>query len=135
MKKHFISFEILDEKTPESLCDTSFPSSKRLYGKVFTKAGQELEGIIAYDLDEAMDSELLNGYNDDIKFSIPFRNIESIQPMANDYAAVILKSGEKLFLGDQADVSDKNAGILIFTSSEEFSIIKWDELKKIVFLN
>ncbi|MGZ2370746.1 hypothetical protein ACXR6G_13275 [Ancylomarina sp. YFZ004] len=133
--KHFISFEILDEKTPESLCDTSFPSSERLYGKVFTKTGQELEGVIAYDLDEAMDSELLNGYNDDIKFSIPFRNIESIQPMANDYAAVILKSGEKLFLGDQADVSDKNAGILIFTSSEEFSIIKWDELKKIVFLN
>jgi hypothetical protein len=133
--KHFISFEILDEKTPESLCDTSFPNSERLYGKVFTKAGQELEGVIAYDLDEAMDSELLNGYNDDIKFSIPFRNIESIKPMANDYASVILKSGEKLFLGDQADVSYKNAGILIFTSSEEFSILKWDEIEKIVFQN
>jgi len=133
--KHFISFEILDEKTPESLCATSFPNSERLYGKIVTKAGEELEGIIAYDLDEAMDSELLNGYNDDIKFSIPFRNIESIKPMANDYASVILKSGEKLFLGDQTDVSDKNAGIIIFTSSEEFSIIKWDELEKITFID
>ena len=82
-----------------------------------------------------MDSELLIGYNDDIKFSIPFRNIESVKPMANDYAAVVLKSGEKLFLGDQADVSYKNAGILIFTSSEEFSILKWDEIEKIVFQN
>ncbi|WP_372644291.1 hypothetical protein [Ancylomarina sp.] len=133
--KHFISFEIFEEKTPESLCDTSFPDSVRLYGKVITKAGEELEGVIVYDLDEAMDSELLNGYNDDIKFSIPFRNIESIRPMANDYAAVVLKSGEKLFLGDQADVSNKNAGILIFTSSEEFSILKWDEIEEIVFLN
>ncbi|MCZ4694315.1 hypothetical protein DWB61_04550 [Ancylomarina euxinus] len=133
--KHFISFEILEEKTLESLCDKSFPNSERLYGKVFTKTGEELEGVIVYDLDEAMDSELLNGYNDDIKFSIPFRNIESIKPMANNYAAVVLKSGEKLFLGDQADVSNKNAGILIFTSSEEFSIFKWDEIEKIVFQN
>jgi len=133
--KHFISFEILDEKTPESLCDRSFPDSERLYGKIFTKACKELDGVIVYDLDEAMDSELLNGYNDDIKFSIPFRNIKSIKPMANDYASVVLKSGEKLFLGDQADVSYKNAGILIFTSSTEFNIIKWDELEKIVFTN
>lgn len=133
--KHFISFEILDEVAPETLCDTSFPDSERLYGKIITKAGEELEGVIVYDLDEAMDSELLNGYNDDIKFSIPFRNIECIQPMANDYASVELKSGEKLFLGDQTDVSYKNAGILIFTSSEEFRILKWDELEKILFLD
>ena len=133
--KHFISFEILDEVAPESLCDTSFPDSKRLYGKIITKSDDEFEGVIVYDLDEAMDSELLNGYNDDIKFSIPFRNIESIKPMANDYAAVVLKSGEKLFLGDQTDVSYKNAGVLIFTSSEEFNIFKWDEIEKIVFQN
>jgi hypothetical protein len=133
--KHFISFEILDEVAPESLCDTSFPDSKRLYGKIITKSDEEVEGIIVYDLDEAMDSELLNGYNDDIKFSIPFRNIESIKPMANDYAAVVLKSGEKLFLGDQTDVSYKNAGILIFSSSEEFNIFKWDELKEILFMD
>lgn len=133
--KHFISLEILDSIAPEIQCDTEFPDSHRLYGKVYTKAGEELEGVIVYDLDEAMDSELLNGYNDDIKFSIPFRNIESINPMASDYAAITLKSGEKLFLGDQADVSQKNAGILIFTSSEAFRIIKWDELEKIIFID
>ena len=133
--KHFISFEILDEVAPESLCDTSFPDSERLYGKIITKSNEEFEGVIVYDLDEAMDSELLNGYNDDIKFSIPFRNIESIKPMANDYAAVVLKSGEKLFLGDQTDVSYKNAGVLIFTSSEEFNIFKWDDIEKIIFMD
>ena len=132
---HFISFENLDEVAPESLCETSFPDSERLYGKIITKSGKEFEGVIVYDLDEAMDSELLNGYNDDIKFSIPFRNIESIKPMANDYAAVVLKSGEKLFLGDQADVSYKNAGILIFTSSEDFSIFKWNDIEKIIFMD
>lgn len=132
--KHFISFEILDTIDQASLCDTSFPKSERLYGKVYTKAGTEYEGVIVYDLDEAMDSELLNGYNDDIKFSIPLRNIESIKPMANDYASVVLNSGEKLFLGDQADVSYKNAGILIFTSSDEYHIVKWEELKKLVFI-
>jgi hypothetical protein len=133
--RHFISFEILNEVAPESLCDTSFPDSERLYGKIITKSDEEFEGIIVYDLDEAMDSELLNGYNDDIKFSIPFRNIESIKPMANDYAAVVLKSGEKLFLGDQTDVSYKNAGILIFTTSEDFNIFKWDEIEEIIFMD
>ena len=131
--KHFISFEVLDAVDPKNLCDTSFPETERLYGKVFTKSGQEFEGVIVYDLDEAMDSELLNGYNDDIKFSIPFRNVASIKPMADNYASIELKSGEKLFLGDQNDVSYKNAGILIFTSSEEYHILKWDELEKIVF--
>ncbi|MRT91822.1 hypothetical protein [Ancylomarina sp. 16SWW S1-10-2] len=133
--KHFISFEIIDALAPESLCDTSFPDSERLYGKIITKSGKELEGVIVYDLDEAMDSELLNGYNDDIKFSIPFRNIRSIKPMADDYAQITLKSGEQLFLGDQTDVSYKNAGILIFTSSENFNIFKWDEIKKIIFID
>ena len=133
--KHFISFEIIDELAPELLCDTSFPDSERLYGKIRTKSGEEFEGVIVYDLDEAMDSELLNGYNDDIKFSIPFRNIKSIKPMADDYASVVLKSGEKLFLGDQTDVSSKNAGILIFTSSENFNIFKWNEIEEIIFMN
>lgn len=133
--KHFISFEVMSEAATENLCDTLFPKSERLYGKVFTKAGKEFEGIIVYDLDEAMDSELLNGYNDDIKFSIPFRNIESIKPMAEDYSSIELKSGEKLFLGDQADVSYKNAGIIIFTSSETYHIVKWDELEKIIFMD
>jgi len=131
--KHFISFEIMNGVATENLCDTLFPDSERLYGKVYTKSGNEFEGVIVYDLDEAMDSELLNGYNDDIKFSIPFRNIESIKPMAEDYSSIELKSGEKLFLGDQADVSNKNAGIIIFTSSDSYHIIKWDELEKIVF--
>lgn len=133
--RHFVSFEILDEIALENLCDTSFPDSKRLYGKITTKSAEEFEGIIVYDLDEAMDSELLNGYNDDIKFSIPFRNIKSIKPMSDDYASVVLKSGEKLFLGDQTDVSFKNAGILIFTSSEKFNIFKWNEIEEIVLLN
>jgi len=132
--KHFISFEIMSELATENLCDTLFPESERLYGKIVTKSGKEFEGVIVYDLDEAMDSELLNGYNDDIKFSIPFRNIKSIKPMAEDYSSIELKSGEKLFLGDQADVSYKNAGIIIFTSSEEYHIIKWSELEKIVFM-
>ncbi len=133
--KHFVSLEIIDEDMPENFCDTSFPVSERLYGKVFTKSGEQFEGLIVYDMDEAMDSELLNGLNDDIKFAIPFRNIESIKPMSNNHASVVLKSGEKLFLGDKTDVSYKNLGIIIFISAEKFKIITWDELEKIVFLS
>jgi hypothetical protein len=132
--KHFLSLEILPLPKNIESCYSEFKDSERLYGKVLTKEGKTFEGIIVYDLDEAMDSEILNGLNDKLEFSVPFRNVKKIVPKAFNYCLVELKSGQNLFLGDQTDVSGKNAGILIFTGNDKYEIVEWGELKEIEFM-
>jgi hypothetical protein len=115
-------------------CMKEFPASERLYGKIKTKKEEEFEGVIVYDLDEAMDSEILNGLNDKLEFSVPFRNIRKIIPKAYNYCMIELKNGNNLYLGDQTDVSDKNAGIIIFTGNDSFKVINWNDIEWIEFI-
>ncbi|NOU61333.1 hypothetical protein [Marinifilum caeruleilacunae] len=132
--KHFLSLEIIALPQNVVNCFSEFKDSERLYGKLTTKEGKTFEGVIVYDLDEAMDSEVLNGLNDKLEFSIPFRNVKKITPKAYNYCLVELKSGQNLYLGDQTDVSGKNAGILIFTGNDQYEIIDWDDLEEIEFM-
>ncbi|WP_421918315.1 hypothetical protein [Marinifilum sp.] len=131
--KHFLALQILALPKKSDGCYSEFKDSERLYGKVTTKKGETFEGVIVYDLDEAMDSEILNGLNDKLEFSVPFRNIKRIIPKAYNYCLVELKSGQELFLGDKTDVSEKNAGILIFTGNDSYEIVDWTNLKEIEF--
>ena len=126
---HFLSLELMPIPQNVVTCFSEFKDSDRLYGKITTHNDKTYEGVIVYDLDEAMDSEILNGLNDKLDFSIPFRNIKKIEPKSYNYCLVELKNGENLFLGDKTDVSGKNLGILIFTGSEEFQFLKWEDVK------
>ncbi|RUT73564.1 hypothetical protein [Ancylomarina longa] len=131
--EHFLSLKLMPLPEKIAGCMDQFPNSQRLYGTVYSNAGRIYKGIIVYDLDEAMDSEILNGYNDKIEFFLPFRNIKIIEPKAFNYCMVELKTGQKLYLGDQADVSEQNAGILVFTGINEYSFLQWNEIKRIDF--
>ena len=132
--KHFLSLDLTPFPESVAKCYSEFPESERLYGKITSTKGETFEGVIVYDLDEAMDSEILNGLNDKLDFSIPFRNIKIIQPKAYNYCLVELKNGEKLYLGDQTDVSDSNAGILIFTGENHYEFFKWKQIESIEFM-
>lgn len=131
--EYFLSLELLPFPDEASNCYAEFPDSQRLKGKVITIKGDVFDGIIVYDLDEAMDAEILNGLNDKLEFSIPFRNIRYIQPKSNDYCLVELKNGEKLYLGDQTDVSDRNNGLLIFDQNGKYQYVRWMDIDRIEF--
>ncbi|MBN2598381.1 hypothetical protein [Labilibaculum sp.] len=130
---HFLSLEILPFPKNKD-CLSEFRVSERLFGTLVTKDGKSYKGVIVYDLDEAMDSEILNGLNDKLEFTIPFRNIGSIKPMAYNYCLVELKNGMKLYLGDQTDVSNKNAGVIIFVKEDEYKNFKWEDIERIDFI-
>ncbi|RKE03893.1 hypothetical protein [Marinifilum flexuosum] len=132
--KHFLSLDLLPLPKTTKSCFSEFNDSERLYGKVTNKEGETFEGVIVYDLDEAMDSEILNGFNNELEFSVPFRNVRKITPKAYNYCLVELKSGQNLFLGDQTDVSGKNAGILIFTGNDSYRVFDWEEIHEIEFM-
>ena len=131
---HFLSLELVSFSHNKLDCQKEFRVSERLFGTLLTKDGKSYKGTIVYDLDEAMDSEILNGLNDELDFSVPFRNIQSIKPMAYNYCLVELKNGKRLYLGDQTDVSNKNAGILVFLKEDEYQFFKWSDVDRIDFL-
>nr|WP_320118441.1 hypothetical protein [uncultured Marinifilum sp.] len=132
--KHFLSLELLPIPKGKINCYSEFKKTERLYGKVTTTKNDVYEGVIVYDLDEAMDSEILNGLNDNLEFSVPFKNIKKIEPKSYDYCLIELKTGENLYLGDQTDVSSTNAGVIVFKGENEYQLIKWTNIKLIEFM-
>lgn len=129
------NFEFMETLKPDELNLLSYEDFKipqRLHGEVQTHSGEKVKGIIAYDLDESMDIEILDGRNDNISYRIPFKYIASIEPKNYKYSFITLRNGTSLSLGDSPDVSDTSSGIMVFTSGESSPVyIPWEEVKLI----
>ena len=77
---------------------------------------------------------MLDGNRHDVQYSIPFALVASIEPRS-DAARVVLRSGEELLLDDTTDVSDDNAGMLIFEPKRPSpTYVRWDEVERVDFL-
>lgn len=118
------------KEAPGSGADFESFDIKRIYATVEVDNGDVHKGQMIYDLDEEYTFEVLNGQDNDTKYVIPFRNIESISPRSSDRANVVLKNGESMVLEDSQDVSDRNQGVLVKTKSDRV-YVPWDRVKKI----
>ena len=129
---YFQELEI--QENPQGLSYNDFPLSMGLKGTVYTVDGDKHSGLMAFDLDEAWEFEILDGKDDNVTFKIPFRNIQSIVPKNYNYSIITLKNGTSLLLGGERDVSDRNDGILIFTATDQKpNYIKWSAIDEISF--
>ena len=108
-----------------------FGAPERLFGRVETRDGRSLEGILVYDLDEAMDFELLDGQNGNISYRIPFKYVREIEPKNYKYTWVKLSGGTELVLGGMYDVMATNDGILIFRTGGEVVYVRWRDVKRV----
>ena len=79
-------------------------------------------GPLAYDLDEALNIEFIEGRNDGIIYRLMLDGIKSIEPKNYNYSLIHMKNGSKLSLGADHDVSFKNDGILMLNTK---SYIPW----------
>lgn len=105
-----------------------------LYGRVEQYEGKTATGRIIYDIDEAWELEMLEGDDDEIGYEVPFRNIRKITPKNYDYSLITLRNGETLLLGGGRDVSQNNAGLLVFKKGEQDpEHIQWKNITEIVF--
>lgn len=112
----------------------SYKTPRGLMGTVYTFDGDEFEGRLVYDVDEAWEVETLEAKDDDIDYIIPFNNIKVVAPKNSQYCTVQMRNGDKLLLGDRRDVSEDNDGILVFTSGEKDPVyIKWRSVSEIIF--
>lgn len=113
---------------------TSFPSPVPMQATISQLDGPDVSGRIVYDVDEALDFELIEGKENDIEYQIPIRNIKRITPKNFDYSEIELRSGKTILLGGMRDVSNQNAGILVFVKGKKTpQHIRWKAINEIIF--
>lgn len=103
------------------------PRSARLHGTVEDRLGRSFTGYVAWDSDEVLGSDVLDGWDeDDEDREIPFADIRSIaRGLAG--ARVALKSGEVLHLTGTNDVNRDNRGVRIFDPALGMVKVEWEE--------
>lgn len=103
-----------------------------LSANVYTVDDERLDGLMVFDVDEKWEIEFIDGFDDNIEYQIPLRNIKTIIPKNKTYTQLHLKCGEILLLGEGQDVSQNNDGVLLFIKgNDEPRHIKWRDILEI----
>jgi len=129
--------EIEFRETPENVgvAYDDYQGSKKLKATVNTFDDEFISGEIVFDLDEALQLEMLNGNDDHVEYFIPFGAIKEITPMNRKESKVTLSNGESFLLDGKVDVNEDNDGVLVYfkTSSDKPKYVAWSEVQKITF--
>jgi hypothetical protein len=136
VKVSWTAFRKITFATPENSGPgyQQFTSPQFLQGTVSSLEGDDLTGRIIFDIDEMLDIEMLEGEENDIQYSIPFRNVKKITPKNYDFSSITLRHGADLLLGDGQDVSSKNGGVLVFVKGEKKPhYVSWRKINEITF--
>ena len=87
--------------------DLTSDFGERLYGTVTTRRGDTFTGFVAWDVDEALGNDVLDGEENGRSRKIKFDKIASIERYSSNGATVTLKTGESMLLRETNDVNDK----------------------------
>lgn len=117
--------------TPEKI---EFKPGRPIFGRIYTEQGDEFAGYIQWDNDERLDTDELDGENEDGDFEIEFSKIKSIEKSGRG-SDVVLNSGRELYLKGTNDVNSENRGIIINIVGFGRVEVEWDEFEKAVFLH
>ena len=109
------------------------PTGRRLHGTVRDREGREFMGDLAWDLDEVLDLDVLDGADEDgTDHEIPFAEILRIEPLPGS-ARVVLRSGRSLQLAGTNDVGRGHRGVQISDPELGTVEVEWDDLASVDF--
>ncbi len=110
-----------------------FPPGHPLTGSVTTRDGRRHSGRLVFDLDESETTETLDAPARGVDYTIPFGLVASIRPEGEEgLPRVGLHNGEELRLDPRGDLSDGNAGLLVFADGGEVSeYVPWSDVERI----
>lgn len=109
------------------------PRDSPLHATVRTRGGLEMTGWIAWDRDEVLGSDVLDGRDGSTEYEIPFRDIRRIAPEGRRSALVTLRTGEDLSLRGTNDVDRGNRGLELADPAWGRAIVPWEELEDVRF--
>ena len=107
------------------------PTAHRLHGTVATRGGLRLTGFVAWDLDEALTTDVLDGEEDGEDVRLVFGDIAAIARESRSSARVTLLSGEEMILDDSNDVDGDNRGIEVTDPTFGRAVVDWDEFESL----
>jgi len=116
-----------------------FPPGRPLTGSVTTRAGRRLAGRLVYDLDESETTETFDASFHGVDYAIPFGLLASIVSPSHaerdpKLATVTLQTGEALQLSLTGDLSESNAGMLIFVDGgQRPEYVPWVDVAQVDF--
>ena len=120
----------------------AFDGGHLLRGTVVTQSGEQIEGVIRWDADEAVSWEFLNGRAEDVVFTIELGHVSRIERGDAFGAKVTLLDGRSFELDDSNDVDWNNKGILIAPLGADRSsdpdgsrwrVVPWDDFREVRF--
>lgn len=109
------------------------PAGQRLYGTLRVRGGQEFTGYIAWDVDEILTSDVLDGEERGRSRKIPFGRIAAIERAGSSGARVVLENGEEVMLRDSNDVDHSNRGIAVSDPALGQVQVGWDDFEGVSF--
>lgn len=109
------------------------PTSERLYGTLRTRGGETFTGFVAWDVDEVLGTDILDGEERGRDRDVPFANIGAIERSGSSGARVVLRNGEEFVLRGTNDVNDGNRGISVSDAALGQVTVPWDEFDEVTF--
>lgn len=105
------------------------PESRRLHGTVVTWGDLELTGDIAWDVDDVLTGDVLEGRDGGGAVEIPFGEIASIEQDGRRRVRVVLVSGEERTLRGSNEVNRGNRGIEVSDPALGKAVVRWVDFR------
>lgn len=116
-------------KTPKKLDNKG---GLPLFGAVITSENDSIVGLIEWDHDEKLDTEILDGESGSQDLKIPFGKIKRVEARRGR-SRVILNSGREFVMHGTNDVNDENNGIIVTVDGLGHIDIPWSNVEAVNF--
>lgn len=123
----------IEQVSFEPAPDGATPSEGLLYGTLATTSGMEFTGFVAWDMDEILASDVLDGDVRGERRKIPFGAVASISRDGPEAAWVTLHSGEGMLMSGTNDVDRRNNGITVSDPALGVVKVRWDQFERVRF--
>lgn len=108
------------------------PFARRLYGTVESTAGT-FTGPIMWDKSECLDTDILDGENDEGDLELPMGRIRSIAKKDGRSVTIVTSDGRTFPMWGSNDVDAGNRGVWILTPDTGWVCISWKRFRKVTF--
>lgn len=109
------------------------PPAGRLHGTLQTVSGMEFTGFVAWDIDEILTSDVLDGEFQGRSYEVPFGAVASIAREGLESVRATLHSGEELLLSGSNDVNRRNNGITVSDPGLGAVNVSWEDFALLRF--
>lgn len=103
-----------------------------LHGTVHTQRG-EFTGLIQWDREACLSTDVLNGHSTDGERSLPFHTIQSIERRPAESSLVTLFDGRKIVLSGTREVGPGNRGVYVDDPRYGRVLVSWDAFERVDF--